>query len=79
MSNPLLSIGIIFKNEIRCLARCLKSLQPLREAVSCEVVMEGNWFLPEAPSILLQILRKRRGQYAGDRPAQMGFDGPSSD
>ncbi len=36
---PLLSIGIIFKNEIRCLERCLKSLQPLREAVPCEVVM----------------------------------------
>ena len=36
---PLLSIGIIFKNEIRCLERCLRSLQPLREAVPCEVVM----------------------------------------
>ena len=36
---PLLSIGMIFKNEIRCLERCLKSLQPLREAVPCEVVM----------------------------------------
>ncbi len=36
---PLLSVGIIFKNEIRCLERCLKSLQPLREAVPCELVM----------------------------------------
>lgn len=36
---PLLSIGIIFKNEIRCLERCLKSLRPLRDAISCEVVM----------------------------------------
>lgn len=36
---PVLSIGIIFKNEIRCLERCLKSLQPLREALPCEVVM----------------------------------------
>ena len=36
---PLLSIGIIFKNEIRCLERCVKSLQPLRDAVSCELVM----------------------------------------
>ena len=36
---PVLSIGIIFKNEIRCLERCLKSLQPLRKAVSCELVM----------------------------------------
>ena len=39
MSTPLLSIGIIFKNEIRCLERCLKSLQPLRDALPCEVVM----------------------------------------
>lgn len=39
MSNPLLSIGMIFKNEIRCLERCLKSLQPLRDAISCELVM----------------------------------------
>lgn len=36
---PLLSIGIIFKNEIRCLERCLESLKPLREAVPCELVM----------------------------------------
>lgn len=34
-----LSIGIIFKNEIRCLERCLRSLEPLRQAVSCELVM----------------------------------------
>lgn len=39
MKKPLLSIGIIFKNEIRCLERCLKSLQPLRDAIPCEVVM----------------------------------------
>lgn len=39
MQKPLLSIGIIFKNEIRCLERCLKSLQPLRDAIPCELVM----------------------------------------
>ena len=39
MKKPLLSIGIIFKNEIRCIERCLKSLQPLRDALPCEVVM----------------------------------------
>lgn len=39
MTKPVLSIGIIFKNEIRCLERCLKSLQPLRAAVPCELVM----------------------------------------
>lgn len=39
MARAQLSIGIIFKNEIRCLERCLKSLQPLREAVPCELVM----------------------------------------
>lgn len=36
---PALSIGIIFKNEIRCIERCLKSLEPLRAAVPCELVM----------------------------------------
>lgn len=36
---PLLSIGIIFKNEIRCLERCVKSLEPLRKAVPCELIM----------------------------------------
>lgn len=35
----LLSVGIIFKNEIRCLERCLKSLQPLKDQISCEIVM----------------------------------------
>lgn len=39
MPRPLLSIGIIFKNEIRCLERCLKSLQLLRDALPCELVM----------------------------------------
>jgi len=39
VKKPVLSIGIIFKNEIRCLERCLKSLQPLRDAVPCELVM----------------------------------------
>lgn len=36
---PLLSIGIIFKNEIRCLERCVKALRPLQDAVPCELVM----------------------------------------
>lgn len=36
---PLLSIGIIFKDEIRCLERCLKSLEPLRREIPCELVM----------------------------------------
>ena len=39
MKKPFYSIGMIFKNEIRCLERCLKSLQPLRDAVPCELVM----------------------------------------
>lgn len=38
-AKPFYSFGIIFKNEIRCLERCLKSLEPLRKAVPCEVVM----------------------------------------
>lgn len=39
MPKPFISIGIIFKNEIRCLERCLRSLAPLREAIPCELVM----------------------------------------
>ena len=34
-----LSVAIIFKNEIRCIERCLKSLLPLKERLSCEIVM----------------------------------------
>lgn len=37
--NPELSVAMIFKNEIRCIERCLKSLQPLKEHISCEIVM----------------------------------------
>lgn len=36
---PLLSIGIIFRNDIRCLERCLQALEPLRRAIACELVM----------------------------------------
>lgn len=39
MGKPFYSIGIIFKNEIRCLERCLSSLEKLRGSVPCEVVM----------------------------------------
>ena len=38
-SRPLLSIGIIFKNEIRCLERCVKSFDSLRKTIPCELVM----------------------------------------
>lgn len=38
-TKPLLSIGIIFKNDIRSIARCLKALDPIRKAVPCELVM----------------------------------------
>ena len=36
---PLLSIGIIFRNNIRSIERCLKALTPLREAIPCQLVM----------------------------------------
>ena len=39
MKKPLLTIGMIFTNEIRCLERCMKSLEPLRKAIPCELVM----------------------------------------
>lgn len=39
MTNPVLSIGLIFRNDIRCIERCLKALQPLRDAVPCELIL----------------------------------------
>lgn len=39
METILLSIGIIFKNDIRCMERCLQSLEPLRRAIPCQLVM----------------------------------------
>lgn len=36
---PELSIGIIFKNNIRSLERCLQALMPLREKLLCQLVM----------------------------------------
>ena len=39
MAQALLSIGIIFKDHIGTLERCLKSLQPLRDAIPCQLVM----------------------------------------
>ena len=39
VEHPLLSIGMIVKNEIRCIEKCLKALQPLREAIPCELVI----------------------------------------
>ena len=39
MSQPVLTIGMIFRNDIRSLGRCLTALEPLRRAVPCELVM----------------------------------------
>lgn len=38
-TKPLLSIGMIVKNEIRSLEKCLKALEPIREAIPCELVI----------------------------------------
>ena len=39
MPQPLLSIGMIAKNEERCLEKCLKALEPLRQVIPCELVI----------------------------------------
>ena len=39
MSQPLLSIGLIVKNEERCLEKCLSALTPLRQAIPCELII----------------------------------------
>lgn len=36
---PRLSIGMIFRNDIRSIKRCLEALTPLRKALPCELVM----------------------------------------
>lgn len=38
-NNMMLSICMIVKNEQRCLERCLKSLKPLKEQISCEIIV----------------------------------------
>lgn len=38
-SRPLLSVGVIFKNEIRCLERCFKSVENLKSKIPCELVV----------------------------------------
>lgn len=38
-AQPLLSIGMIVKNESRCLEKCLNALTPLRNAIPCELVI----------------------------------------
>ncbi len=38
-TQPLLSIGMIVKNEERSLERCLQALSPLRQAIPCELVI----------------------------------------
>ena len=37
---PMLSIGMIVKNEEKKLERCLTALQPLRDAIPCELVID---------------------------------------
>lgn len=38
-ARPKLSIGIIFRDNIRSLERCLQALEPLRKAIPCQLVM----------------------------------------
>ena len=38
-AKPVLTIGMIVKNEIRCLERCLKAFEPLRKALPCELII----------------------------------------
>ena len=38
-TKPILTIGMIVKDEIRIIERCLQALQPLRDAVSSELII----------------------------------------
>lgn len=39
VNKPLLSIGIIAKNEERCIEKCLKALMPLKNRLNCEIII----------------------------------------
>lgn len=39
MAQPILSIGLIVKNEERSLEKCLEALTPLRQAIPCELII----------------------------------------
>ncbi len=39
VKNPILSIAMIFRDDMRCIERCLDALTPLRKAIPCELVM----------------------------------------
>lgn len=51
MSKPLLSIGMIVKNEERCLEKCLKALEPLRQAIPCELVIADTGSIDKSRKI----------------------------
>ena len=38
-TNPVVSIGIIFRDNIRSIERCLKALDPLRREAECQLIM----------------------------------------
>ncbi|MEG2054679.1 MAG: hypothetical protein RR052_07030, partial [Oscillospiraceae bacterium] len=38
-SCPLLTIGLIVKNEEKSLRKCLTALKPLRDAIPCELII----------------------------------------
>lgn len=52
---PLLSVCIIFKNEARCLERCLQSLSPLKDAIPCEIVMADTGSTDQSYEIASQF------------------------
>ena len=53
-NHPLLSIGMIVKNESRCLEKCLKALQPLRDAIPCELVIADTGSTDDTRDIAAQ-------------------------
>ena len=45
MAKPILSIGMIFRDDIRSIERCLTALEPLRAAVPCQLVMADTGYV----------------------------------
>ncbi len=53
-TQPLLSIGMIVKNESRCLEKCLKALEPLRSKIPCELVIADTGSTDNTKEIALR-------------------------
>ena len=58
MTQPLLSIGMIVKNEERCLEKCLQALEPLRQSIPCELIIADTGSTDKTTQIIQKYADK---------------------